>query len=260
MTELASEPLTYSAYLHIPELLSLQSPLGAPEVHDELMFIIVQQAQELWFKQILHELRLVISLMESRAILEARRVLDRMNRMLRLLADEVEVMETIQQVEFQKFRHLLTPSSGFESGQFRQLEFASGLRDESYLKVLNRIMDVSALQQSWPKSLRTVLNEVLRDVDADPARTLVCVYSFPTQYPELYALLEALTEYELGFQGWRYHHLKLVERVIGDKSPGTGGSAGSGYLARTLNYRFFPELWEAHNQISAGSTSADQLR
>jgi tryptophan 2,3-dioxygenase len=218
-----------------------------------MLFIILQQAQELWFKQLLHELHLVVSLLERRALLEAIRVLDRIIRILTTLAEELKIMETIQQAEFQLFRHLLTPSSGFESGQFRELELASGLRHESHLRMLQKIIDLPDMLARWPRSVHDLLLDVMRELDEDPIEALVRVYSTPAEHPKLFALAEALMDYELGFQEWRYHHLRLVERVIGDKSPGTGGSAGSGYLIKTLGYRFFPELWETRNQISAGS-------
>jgi tryptophan 2,3-dioxygenase len=163
---------------------------------------------------------------------------------------EVEVMETLPPIEFQKFRDVLKPASGFESEQFRELEYASGLRDETFLRLVSKLISVDEMELRWPTSLRQAFYRVLSQISDDPADALVEIYSEPDRCPDLYALSEALSEYEVRFQEWRFHHVKLVDRVIGDRSTGTGGSSGSGYLSRTLSYRFFPELWEARNRIT----------
>ena len=256
LSEHTPDLLTYGAYLRVPELLGLQSPVGRPEVHDELLFIILQQAQELWFKQALHELRAIVALVARGRLPDATRLLERVNRILRVLSAEVHVMETLSPTEFQRFRGLLTPSSGFESEQFRELELASGLRDEAFLKLVGRIVDLEAFRARWPQTLHDVFVAALKPADPDPVEALVRVYSAPAQHAGLHALAEALSEYEMRFAEWRFSHIQVVERVIGDRSPGTGGSAGIGYLARTLHYRFFPELWEARNRITAEEIKA----
>jgi len=255
MSKARSRPLTYGDYLRIPELLELQTPLGHPPVHDEMLFIVLQQAQELWFKQVLHDLHAVVGLMEGARLLEATHLLGRVNRILEVLREEVVVMETLAPAQFQRFRHLLTPSSGFESQQFRELELASGLRDEAFLKMLEKVVDLPALEARWPKSLHAAFYGLMTAFDLDPVWGVVQVYTAPARYPEMHALLEALSEYEMRFAAWRFHHMQVVERVIGDRSAGTGGSPGRSYLGRTLTYRFFPELWEARNLITSRAGS-----
>jgi tryptophan 2,3-dioxygenase len=247
------QPFTYGDYLRVPELLSLQTPLKEPPAHDEMLFIIAQQAQELWFKQILHELRPIIDLIESDVLMEAVRLLQRVNRILGVMGDEVMLLETMPPQEFQKFRHVLTTSSGLESVQFRELEMASGLNDATFIKVIERFMDVEALRAKWPVSLHDAFCDALARVHGHPVDALVQVYNDPVGYPELYWLAEALSEYETLFSEWRFHHIKLVERTIGDQSPGTAGTSGSGYLGKTMAYKFFPELWEARNRLSRAS-------
>jgi tryptophan 2,3-dioxygenase len=246
-----TEPLTYGTYMRVPELLALQTPLGAPPVPDEMLFIIVQQIQELWFKQMLYDLKRVVNLLEERRILEALPLIARLNHIIRVVGDEVGVLERMPPTEFHRFRHVLTPSSGFESYQFRELELASGLNDPTFIRLLTRHIDVPDLQQRWPTTLHDALLANLATVDADPVRAVVAVYQMPGEYQAPYLLCEALSEYEIYFSEWRFRHIKLVERAIGDVAPGTGGSSGAGYLGKTLTYRFFPELWEARNRLTA---------
>jgi tryptophan 2,3-dioxygenase len=253
-TPTKSDALTYGEYLRVPELLSLQTRLSTPAVHGEMLFMVVQQAQELWFKQILHELRLVIDLLERREIPEATHVLDRVDRILRMLGDGVEILEALPPIEFQEFRWLLRTASGFESEQFRELEIASGLNDPDYLKMAGRIVDLPAVRSRWPITLHDAFRDCIAPVDPDPIAALVQIYAHPSRHPNLYRLCETLSDYELRFREWRFHHAQLVIRVIGDRAPGTAGSSGGAYLNRTLNYRFFPELWEARNKLIAEIT------
>ncbi len=249
-----SRPLTYGDYLRVPQLLELQTPLQSPPVHDEMLFIVVQQAQELWFKQILYELETIIPLMGRGEFMEAVRLLHRVNRILHVMGAEVEVLETMPPQEFQKFRHVLTTSSGLESIQFRELEMASGLNDPTFFRLIEKFMDVEALRSRWPVTLHDAMCTALANAgELDTVSALVSIYGTPSAYPELYWLAEALSEYEVLFSKWRVAHIKLVERTIGDMSPGTAGTSGSGYLGKTLGYKFFPELWEARNRLSRGS-------
>ncbi|MEO8285741.1 MAG: tryptophan 2,3-dioxygenase family protein [Chloroflexota bacterium] len=245
-----SEPLTYGSYLRVPELLSLQSPLGNPLVHDEMLFIIVQQVQELWFKQMMFDLKAVIASLEQRNILEAVRYLSRVTRIIQAVAAEVDILATMPPREFHGFRRVLTPSSGFESLQFRELEFVSGLNDPTFLKLMDKYIGLDGLRARWPVTLREAAYAVLAVVDADPTAAWTAIYNDKQLYPEMFLLAEALSEYEVYFGDWRFHHIKLVERTIGDHVPGTAGSAGAGYLGRTLQYRFFAELWEARNRVT----------
>ena len=250
-----SGPLTYGTYLRVPELLDLQSPLSLPTAHDEMLFIIVQQAQELWFRQILHEWRTVIDLLDGGVIPEATRLITRVNRIMAVLTGEVAILETMPPLEFARFRGILSSSSGFESEQFREVELASGLRDPTFLQLIIKHMDGPGLHARWPRTLADAFRAALAPLDPDPVAALVRIYGDPSYDSARFALAEALTAYEIGFQGWRFAHIKLVERVIGDRSAGTAGSAGSGYLGKTLTYRFFPELWTARNQLTAAYTA-----
>ena len=251
-----SGPLTYGSYLRVPELLALQSPLSLPTVHDEMLFIIVQQAQELWFKQVLYELQAIIGLLDGGSLLDAARLITRVNGIFGVLGTEVDILATMPPLEFGRFRGVLSTSSGFESEQFRELELASGLSDATFFKVIDKYMDGAALRARWLRTLAEAFRGVLAGLHPDPVAALVCVYGTPAAHPDLFLLAEALSEYEVRFQEWRFHHVKLVERVIGDRSPGTAGSAGSGYLGKTLTYRFFPELWEARNRLMAQGIGA----
>ncbi len=249
-----SGPMTYGDYLRVPELTALQSPLSSPEAHDEMLFIIVQQVQELWFKQMLHELRLVIACLDAGDLLEAIRLLGRITRLVGLLGDEVTLLGTMPPQEFLRFRGVLTSASGLESQQFREVELASGLCDPTFLKVIGAHMDVPAMQARWPRSLHTAFVDVLTPLHPDPVAALVAVYDAPQAHAALYLLAEALSDYEVRFSEWRFHHVKVVERAIGTRSAGTAGSAGGGYLLRTLSYYFFPELWEARNRLTTRTT------
>lgn len=251
-------PLTYGSYLRIPELLDLQTPLAVPLVPDEMLFIIGQQAQELWFKQILLDLQGVITLLQHNALLEASRLLDRVNRILKLLAAEAELLETLPPVQFAEMRGALQSASGLESQQFRELELASGLRDVSYLRMVERIVDVPEILARWPVSLHDALVATLPNEGADPTDALHELYRNPAANIVLYDLAEAFSEYELRFREWRFQHMQLVERIIGGRSAGTGGSAGSTYLGHTLQYRFFPELWAARDRLTTQSRTIGQ--
>ena len=248
--------LTYGAYLRVPELLALQSPLRRPAVHGEMLFIVVQQAQELWFKQILHELRLAIDLLQGNELPEATHVLDRVDRIMHVLCEEVEILESLPPIEFQAFRGLLKTASGFESEQFRELELASGLRRAAHLKLAERLADVPAIVARWPVSLHDAFLLVVARIGPEPIEVLVDVYAHPSDHADVYRLAEALSDYEMRFREWRFHHMTLVQRVIGDEAPGTGGSPGSRYLQQTLDYHFFPELWEARNRLLARPPTA----
>lgn len=243
-------PLTYGDYLRVPEILSLQTPLTDPIVHDEMLFIILQQIQELWFKQILFDLKDVLTLLDEGRVLPAVNLLRRVNSIIRVVNREVEIMEMLPPQEFRRFRHVLAASSGFESEQFRELELASGLREPTFLALMQKHMKMDALLARWPRSLHDAFLDLLSHVDPDPASAAATVYSRAMEFPDLYMLVEALSEYEVLFTEWRFHHVKVVERTIGDRAPGTAGSSGAGYLGKTLSYRFFPELWEARNRIT----------
>jgi tryptophan 2,3-dioxygenase len=248
-------PLSYGSYLRVPELLSLQTPLGPADARDEMLFIVSQQVQELWFKLILHDMRFAIDSMLAGQLLEALPLLQRVNQTMRLLGDEVAILETMPPQEFHKFRGVLSAASGFESVQFRELELASGLREQTFLKLIEKHMDVEELWLRWPQSLHDAFLAALSPLSSDPVEAVMLVYREAAQHGALFLVAEALSEYEVLFNGWRYHHVKLVERTIGDRAIGTAGSSGAGYLGKTLGYRFFPELWEARNRLTEAASS-----
>lgn len=209
--------------------------------------------QELWFKQILYDLTEFIRLTDHGSLLDAVRLLDRINRIVSVLSQETELLQTLPPAEFKSFRPVLSTASGFESEQFRELEWAGGLRDAHFGRLVAHLEHGADIIARWPRSLRHVLCSSLASLQLEPVDAIEALYTGSVHHPEILALVEGLSEYEIRFAEWRFHHVKVVERVIGSRSPGTGGSSGSGYLSRTLDYRFFPELWEARNRISAGS-------
>jgi tryptophan 2,3-dioxygenase len=247
-------PLTYGDYMRVPELLQLQTPLGPPDARDEMLFIIVQQVQELWFKQILYELKSIIALLDEGDVMEGVRLLNRVNSIMRVVGEEVGILAAMPPQEFHRFRTVLASSSGFESEQFRELEFASGLRGHTFLKLLERLEYLERLRSQWPRSLHDAFCGMVAKIEPDVTMALVEIYGKSQLYPHLFMLAEALSEYEVLFGHWRFHHVKLVERAIGDNMPGTAGSTGAGYLGKTLGYRFFPELWAARNVLTRTSS------
>ncbi len=264
-----SQPLSYNRYLRVPELIGLQECLSDPLHHDELLFITVHQAYELWFKQILHELDSALCAMrEDRAALAAR-ALSRVVEIEKLLVTQIHVLETMTPINFLAFRDQLNPASGFQSMQFREIEFSSGLKDDAILRAfhgdefatarLAARMDAPALGEEFFALLTR------RGLDAPPddaslsedgrgalyqrrvRAALEVVTHFEERYEE-YQLSEALIAHDEFFALWRYHHVKMVERMLGTKK-GTGGSEGVGYLKTTLDKKFFPELWEARTHL-----------
>jgi tryptophan 2,3-dioxygenase len=236
--------LSYESYLHIPELLALQS--GLTEAHDELLFIAVHQAYELWFKVLIHELEAVRSAIEKEDLRAARHFLARVKVIEALLVEQVGVLETMAPQDFLTFRSELAPASGFQSVQFREIEFLSGLKDPGYLKTLDADSDGRGRLQrrlSEP-SLLDVFTALLNRHGVSVSD----LYRQSEREPELLELAEALLDHDEGFRLWRLRHVQMVERQIGDK-PGTGGSTGVRYLQSTLGKRFFPELWEVRSQL-----------
>jgi tryptophan 2,3-dioxygenase len=236
--------LSYGSYLHIPELLQLQR--GLTEAHDELLFIVVHQAYELWFKVLIHELEAVRSAIEADQLRAARHFLARVKVIEALLVEQVGVLETMAPQDFLTFRSELAPASGFQSVQFREIEFLSGLKDAGYIKTLDGESDGPARLQRRlnESSLLDVFTELLERRGV----TVGDLYRGGDRHPELLELAEALLDHDEGFRLWRLRHVQMVERQIGDK-PGTGGSTGVRYLQSTLGKRFFPELWEVRSQL-----------
>jgi tryptophan 2,3-dioxygenase len=266
-----NELLSYNKYLRVPELIGLQTLLSSPAHHDELLFITVHQAYELWFKQILHEIDASIIFMKEDRTTEATQSLRRIVAIEKLLIDQIHILETMTPFRFLGFRDELNPASGFQSMQFREIEFSSGLKDEAIVRAfaqddfarerLQARMNAPSLSEAYFALLRrrgfdTPAVDAPRDAKERRSnygkrqRALVEVLTHHEEFYNEYQLAEMLLEHDEYFSLWRAHHIKMVERMVGAK-PGTGGSEGVGYLRKTLDKRFFPELWEARTYLSA---------
>ena len=266
-----NELLSYNKYLRVPELIGLQTMLSSPAHHDELLFITVHQAYELWFKQILHEIDAAIIFMKDDRTTEAIQSMRRIVAIEKLLIDQIHILETMTPFRFLGFRDELNPASGFQSMQFREIEFSSGLKDEAIVRAfaqddfarerLQARMTAPSLSEAFFALLRrrgfdTPAVDAPRDAKERRSnygkrqRALVEVLTHHEEFYNEYQLAEMLLEHDEYFSLWRSHHIKMVERMVGAK-PGTGGSEGVGYLRKTLDKRFFPELWEARTYLSA---------
>jgi tryptophan 2,3-dioxygenase len=262
-------PLSYNKYLRVQDLINLQDCLSTPAHHDELLFITVHQAYELWFKQILHELDAAILLMEEDRVPAATRALRRVVEIEKLLVKQIHILESMTPISFLAFRDQLNPASGFQSMQFREIELSSGLKDKGIVREFSndefafkrlqaRMANPSLADCFYRVLQRRGLNAPLSATDADPAqqkkaydertRALLEVLTHFEERYEEFQLAEALLEHDEHFSLWRSHHIKMVERMVGAKR-GTGGSEGIGYLKTTLDKKFFPELWEARTYL-----------
>lgn len=258
-------PLSYNKYLRVPELIDLQSCLSSPAHHDELLFITVHQAYELWFKQILHEIDAAIVLMKEDHAAEATQALRRVVEIEKLLVAQIHILETMKPISFLAFRDELNPASGFQSMQFREIEFSSGLKDANVLRAfaqddfarkrLETRLRAPSLSEAFFALMRrrgfdTPASDSPRDEKerrtnhGKRQRAVGEILSHPEKLNQEYQLVEALLEHDEYFSLWRSHHIKMVERMVGTKR-GTGGSEGVAYLQKTLDKKFFPEIWEA---------------
>ena len=255
LTEPSADLLTYGSYLKIPELLSMQQLRSDPPVHDELLFIVVHQAYELWFKQLLFELESVRERMFAGDAERARHYLVRVHAIERVLIEHIQVLQSMSPQDFLAFRTLLTPASGFQSVQFRELEFLSGLKEERYLQ------DVAADPEERARLERRLAEPTLWDgfcalletngcpmPGDDAAVRLTSLVAVARDHRDLFAVSEGLLDHDESFSVWRFHHVLMVEREIGAKR-GTGGSSGVDYLRSTLDKRFFPELWGLRSHL-----------
>lgn len=260
VAEALAPPMTYGSYLKIDELLSLQQPVSRPVEHDETLFIIIHQVYELWFKEVLHELdELVEFLNDDRPALSSHQLV-RVLKILKTLVAQIDVLETMTPLEFDSFRDFLANSSGFQSAQFREIEFLLGLKDRRHLDRfsanrrehdnLERRFHAPSL---WDAFIRYVGRQgyeipedfLTRDVtmangySAGVQQALIDIYR---NDPALTRLCEYLTDLDEGLQEWRFRHVMMVQRTIGTKM-GTGGSSGAEYLRTTLFRPAFPDLW-----------------
>jgi tryptophan 2,3-dioxygenase len=251
----ASDSVTYGSYLRLPELLACQSP--ATEEHDELLFVIIHQVYELWFKQILHEAALLQSRLESGSGTGALHTARRIAKILKTIVGQLDVLETMTPRQFSSFRPRLGSSSGFQSDQFREIEAVLGRRDlpgddpgtaaalkrPSVFDSLLRFLSVSGYDVP-PPALERDPAEPWRG--GDPAIVEVLAAAYADDESPAAQVCEALVDIDEGVQEWRYRHVKMVERIIGARM-GTGGSAGADYLRSTLFRPAFPDLWEVRS-------------
>jgi len=259
-------PLTYASYLKVDELLELQQPLSDGPEHDEMLFIVIHQVYELWFKQILHEVGRLQRLLEAGEGLAALGTLKRTLTILKVLVSQIDVLETMTPLEFLSFRDRLESGSGFQSFQFRELEFALGHKQPAALERYPagsahraRLERRLAAPTLWDGFLRYLRHEgaavpaeaLARDVTAPVAPSagvqavLIGVYRAGGMAAQV---CERLVDLDEGVQEWRYRHVKMVQRTIGTKR-GTGGSDGAEYLLRTLNRPLFPDLWAIRAEL-----------
>ena len=249
--------LSYGSYLRVPELLQQQVLVSDPAAHDELLFITVHQVYELWFQQMLHELTAARDQMLAGHTYLPRKALSRVHVIERVLIGQVQVLETMTPQDFLAFRAHLAPASGFQSVQFRELEFLSGARDPAYVE---RMGQASAPEQDRMRrrlsepSLWEAYLQLLRErgfaVDSAEERraALLSIARAAVGEPELWELAEGLLEHDSLASQWRSRHVDMVERQIGTKS-GTGGSTGAPYLRSRLSLRYYPELWELRSDL-----------
>jgi tryptophan 2,3-dioxygenase len=249
--------LTYGSYLRLPELLDAQHLESDPPAHDELLFITIHQVYELWFQQLIHEVTAARDAMTAGDLWWAQHLLQRVHVIERVLVQQVDVLETMTPQDFLQFRQQLAPASGFQSVQFRELEFMSGAKDPTYLE---RFRGLTAEEQA---RLRRRLDEptlwdafldVLRAHDLPAGDDEEVVMSVRTaahdrgRYAVVWALAEALLQHDELAAGWRARHVVMVERMIGSKS-GTGGSSGSAYLRGRLRLQYYPLLWDVRSRL-----------
>jgi tryptophan 2,3-dioxygenase len=249
--------LTYGSYLRLPELLAQQLPQVAPPAHDELLFITVHQAYELWFKQLLHELTAARDAMSLDETWRARQLLQRAHVIERLLVSQVDVLETMTPQDFLEFRAALAPASGFQSVQFRELEFLSGAKDPRFVNRFRELTDAErerlarrlAEPSLWDAYTGLLGARGLPAASDDQIlASLVTVARDRASHDDLWQLAEDLLTHDELAGLWRARHVVMVERQIGTKS-GTGGSTGAPYLRNRVPMRYYPLLWELRDWL-----------
>lgn len=268
-----SDQLTYGSYLRVEELIRLQQPQSSPPHHDELLFIIIHQTYELWFKQLLHELDAVVANLRAAAanpdadeVYEAARLLRRSTEIARVLVEQFTILETMLPTHFLAFRDKLRPASGFQSEQFREIEFLCGMKDEKMLRFheaspemltqLQRRLHDPSLRDVFFDALASlgVLPQLAADASEEDrysarAKAILSIYRDERRHRDWIDVCERLTEFDELIVSWRLRHIQMVERTIGVRL-GTGGSSGASYLKMTLDKKFFPELWEARTMLT----------
>lgn len=249
--------LTYNSYLRVPQLLSQQMPESDPAAHDELLFITIHQCYELWFKLLLHELSDARDHMMAGESYLPRVRLERCQAIERVLVHQVDIIDTMTPQDFLVFRNKLAPASGFQSAQFREIEFLSGLKDPTYLdrfrgltdadkSTLQRRLDEPSLWDGYLALLGAHGFETASEEDRTAA--LITIANDRDKYGPLWDLAEALIAHDQIWSLWRARHVLMAERQIGTKS-GTGGSSGGPYLRTRVEKRFYPELWALRSRL-----------
>ena len=254
--------LSYSGYLCLSQLLSQQKPLSDPPHHDEMLFIIQHQVSELWIKQLIHELAAAIAFVRKDQLDPCFKILSRAKLIQMQLFDQWAVLETLTPSEYMEFRGVLGHASGFQSYQYRELEFLLGNKNRDALRVFEhdapvhaRLLAVLEAPSLYDEFLRHLARRGLavpaectaRDWSVPHQRSdaltevFRSIYEHPSQYWDAYEMCEKLVDVEEYFQLWRFRHMKTVERIIGFRQ-GTGGSSGVGFLRQALELTFFPEL------------------
>lgn len=261
--------MSYGGYLCLDKVLSAQKPLSDPVVHDEMLFIIQHQTSELWMKLVIHELRAALQHLRQDDLGPCQKMLARIKHIQKQLTEQWSVLETLTPSDYMKFRDVLGSSSGFQSAQYREIEFLLGNKNAHYVKVfdydptmhrhLTDILNAPSLYDEFLRHLarrgHAIPAECLNRDWSQPyerQETLVLVfekiYENTEAHWEAYHFCEQLVDIEVNFQLWRFRHLKTVERIIGYK-PGTGGSSGVAFLKKALDLSFFPELFEVRTRI-----------
>lgn len=250
---------TYTTYLKLDELLACQRPLSEGPEHDEMLFIVIHQVYELWFKQMLHELDHLIRRFDADDVVAVLAGFKRLLTILKVLVAQIDILETMTPTSFLSFRSRLASASGFQSPQFRELEFVLGQRSRALLRwhtetpaltTLERRLQEPSLWDAFvgflarhgvpvPKELVERDRSQSNPLTPELHPQLIAIYHQPS---DLTTICERLVDLDEGVQEWRYRHVKMVERTIGVK-PGTGGSEGAAYLKTTLFQPLFPDLW-----------------
>lgn len=263
------ERLSYGGYLQLGTLLSAQTPLSKPEHHDEMLFIVQHQVSELWMKLIIHELRAAIGHLQRDELGPMQKILARVKQVQRQLFEQWAVLETLTPAEYLQFRDVLGPASGFQSLQYRMIEFLLGNKNADMVRVfahdaaataaLTEILHAPSLYDEFLRYLQRhdypVPAECIhRDFSQPYTRNAGLIPLFKAVYEDTgkhwaaYAIAEQLVDVEEFFQLWRFRHMKTVERIIGHRR-GTGGSSGVGFLKQALELTFFPELLEVRTVL-----------
>ncbi len=255
--EAGSAKLTYGSYLQLGRLLTSQRLESNPPAHDELLFITIHQVYELWFKLLLHEAETARHAMFTDQVWLAKHLLKRIHVIEHVLVQQIDVLETMTPQDFLAFRQHLSPASGFQSVQFRELEFVSGAKDPTFVRRFKGLTEDETARLHRRLDEPTLWDAFLAFLDSrglpvgseeEVRQSLLAAAQDRDRYFDVWELAEALIQHDELAIGWRAGHITMVERVIGHK-PGTGGSAGGAYLRSRLPLRYYPLLWDLRSEL-----------